>query len=93
MSKKTIIGVVIAIAMLALLAGSIVSSDWDNMNDGPEAIPFEPDDEGNLPTDSINYVLFEEYAPLLLVLGVLMFGAIIGGVCISREEEDTDDSN
>jgi len=93
MSKKTIVGVVIAVAMLAMLAGSIVSSDWENMNDSPEAIPFEPDEGGNLPTDSVNYVLFEDYGPLLLVLGVLMFGAIIGGVCISREEEDSDDSN
>lgn len=41
----------------------------------------------------ISKLLFEGYGPLLLVLGGLMFGAIIAGVTISKEEDDSDDSN
>ena len=34
-----------------------------------------------------DYQMFESWGPVLLILGTLMFGAIIGGVCISKEEE------
>ena len=44
-------------------------------------------DDGWLAENSINYQMFEFWGPVLLVLGALMFGAIIAGVCISREEE------
>lgn len=94
MSKKTVAGGVIALALLVVLAGAIMSSDWnDNMGDTASSVPFGPDDNGDLPEDSINYQLFEVWGPVILVLGILMFGAIIAGVCISREEEDTDDTN
>jgi NADH:ubiquinone oxidoreductase subunit 6 (subunit J) len=93
MSKKTTVGVLIALSLLVVLAGSVMSSSWDNMGDNPESIPFGPDGEGDLAENSLNYQLFEVWGPVLLVLGILMFGAIIAGVCISREEEDKDDSN
>jgi NADH:ubiquinone oxidoreductase subunit 6 (subunit J) len=44
-------------------------------------------------TNSLNYALFEKYGPLLLILALLMFGAMIGGVCIAREEVESDDTN
>lgn len=41
--------------------------------------------------DSLNYVVFEKYGPLLLVLGIVMFGAMIGGLCVAREEIEKDE--
>ena len=39
-------------------------------------------------TNSINYQLFEEFGPILLVLALLMFGSIIGGVYIAKEDDN-----
>jgi len=38
-------------------------------------------------THSINYQMFEEFGPILLVLALLMFGSIIGGVYIAKEDD------
>lgn len=93
MSKKFVVGGAIALIMIVILAGSAIGHDWNNMGENPQSIPYGPDENGDNPTDGLNYNLYEVYGPVLLVLGILMFGAIIGGVCISREEDDTDDSD
>lgn len=87
MSKNKIIGGVIGIALVVVLAASVISYEWD-MNDEAVPITFGLDDDGTLSTDSINYQMFEVWGPVLLVLGTLMFGAIIAGVCISKEDEE-----
>ena len=97
MNKKVAIGVGVSVLLLAVLGASILTTDWDDFvtNESPESIPFDGvvDDSGNLDPNSLNYALFEEYGPLLLVLALLMFGAIVGGVCVAREEVDNDDTN
>lgn len=97
MNKKIVAGAGVAIFLLAICAASIYATDWNDYmsNDTPEEIPFtgEVDSEGNLDHNSLNYALFEQYGPLLLVLALLMFGAMIGGVCIAREEVEHDDSD
>lgn len=97
MNKKVAIGICVSALLLTVLAASVIATDWDDYvtNESPEGIPFdgEVDDDGNLDPNSLNYALFEKYGPLLLILALLMFGAMIGGVCIAREEEDTDDTN
>jgi NADH:ubiquinone oxidoreductase subunit 6 (subunit J) len=97
MNKKVAIGVCIAAMLLAVLAISVVATDWDDhvTNEVPESIDYSatPDDQGNLDHNSLNYSLFEAHGPLLLILALLMFGAMIGGVCIAREEGEHDDSD
>jgi len=92
MNKKIMIGVCVSAMLLALLAISVMATDWDEFvtNESPEGIDFigGADADGNMDTNSLNYALFETYGPLLLVLALLMFGAMIGGVCIAREEEE-----
>ncbi len=96
-SKKVIIGAVVAALLLVVCVSAIFATNWDNYTtyDTPQEIPFTEvvDDEGHLDESSLNYVLFEQYGPLLLIVGLLMFGAIIGGVCIAREESEHDDTN
>jgi len=97
MNKKVAMGTCVSVLLLAVLAASVVATDWDDYtsNESPESIPFDGvvDESGTLDPNSLNYALFETYGPLLLVLALLMFGAMIGGVCIAREEVDRDDSN
>ncbi len=98
MSKRTWVGAAVAVFLLAVLAAGIYSVDWDshNSNDAPHEIPtFPTDDEDSiwadedktvLKTNSLAYSVFEEYGLILIPLAILMFGAMIAGVCISREE-------
>lgn len=96
MNKKIAVGIGVAALLLVVCGASIFETDWDDYtNESPENIPFTGvvDEEGNIDENSLNYNIFEKYGPLLLVLALLMFGAIIGGVCIAREEEDNDDTD
>jgi len=97
MNKKIVIGVCVAALLLTVLAVSIVATDWSNhvTNDSPESIDYtgQTDADGNMDHNSLNYAMFETYGPLLLILAILMFGAMIGGVCIAREEVEHDDTD
>jgi NADH:ubiquinone oxidoreductase subunit 6 (subunit J) len=90
MNKKVMIGVCAAAMLLSVLAVSVMATDWNDYvtNDSPEKIEFvgPVDEYGNLDQNSLNYALFETYGPLLLIMALLMFGAMIGGVCIAREK-------
>ncbi len=99
MSKRAVAAVALAAGLLAVLAVSIYVTDWDDYGDEPKAVPFDDvvettaTGEETVNSESLNYALFEKYGPVLLVLGVLMFGAMIGGICVAREEVEKDDSN
>ena len=86
MNKRNIACGILALAVVIGLSASAITYDW-GMEGGPESIPFGLDGDGALAENSINYQMFEVWGPVLLVLGTLMFGAIIAGVCISKEEE------
>jgi NADH:ubiquinone oxidoreductase subunit 6 (subunit J) len=92
MNKKVVVGVAVATALLIVLGVGAFSTNWDTDYDNPQNIPFTPE-EGQLDEGSLNYSVFETYGPVLLIVSLLMFGAIVGGVCIAREEEDTDDTD
>ena len=85
--KKAFASALVALVVVCGLAGSVISYNW-GMDNGIEKVPFGLDGDGTLADNSINYQMFEVWGPILLVLGSLMFGAIIAGVCISREERD-----
>lgn len=102
-SKKVVVGATVSIILLAVLVVGIASVDWDDYttSDVPESIPDIDtsgpdniyDDNGDLREDSLAYTVFEKYGLVLIPLALLMFGAMIGGVVISREEVEADDSN
>ena len=97
MNKKVAIGAGVAGLLLIVCMGSLFATDWGShmKYNEPQNIPFTDvvDETDTLNPQSLNYNLFEKYGPVLLILAVLMFGAMIGGVCISREESDDDDPN
>jgi len=89
MNRRALIpGILLTVAVAVMFTAVALSFGEYNVND-PQEQPFAPDD-GVLPENSINYVLFEEYGPILLVVALLMFGAILGGVYIAREDDEDD---
>ncbi len=103
-AKRKTIGVAVAITLIAVLAVGIFAVDWNNyVGDSPSELPTFPTDDGDsiwadeennvLKQDSLAYVIFEKYGLALIPLALLMFGAMVGGVVISREEVESDDSN
>lgn len=86
MKKQVIVGLVLGVALVAILGGMIIDSEF-NDDDGMGSVPYTPSDDVDF-EDTLNYAFFEEYGPVLLIVALLLFGAIIGGACISREEDD-----
>lgn len=82
MSKKKVLGAAVALAMAIILVAGFIATDYSGTSDEPIPVPFDGG-EG-----SINVVLFEVFGPIMLVLGIVMFGAIISGVCLSKEEDE-----
>ena len=100
MSRKVVVGSAAAVILLAVLVVGIWSMDWEQHTeyDTPQEIPdidsdMVYDENGELVENSLAYTVFEKYGIVLLPLALLMFGAMIGGVCISREEVESDDTD
>jgi hypothetical protein len=88
--KTMISGVAVGVALVMVLSVAALSDDWVFDKDDPSVgIGFQPE-EGGLGKESINYVLFEEYGHVMLLLALMMFGSIIAGVCISKEDDEYD---
>ena len=105
MSKKAAAGLGVAVVLLITLSACVYATDWDGLGYTDEiySIPYgthdsentDPifDPSGELVDISLNYKVFEEYGPLLLVLAMLMFGAMVGGICVAREEDESVDTD
>ncbi len=103
MSKKAVVGAAVSVVLLAILMVGIATIDWDDFTsyDEPQDVPtIDPsgdsgiiDDDGNVKENSLAYIVFEKFGLVLIPLALLMFGAMIGGVCISREEVEADDTD
>jgi len=93
MNKKALLAAAaVAAAVLVMFAAVAVSGEFSDYNDnGMSSIPFTSDGD-NIIDGSLPDTLFEGYGPVLLVLAILMFGAIIAGAYIAKEDDD-DDSN
>jgi len=90
MKGKQALGIAIGIAVVVMLGGMIISQDWNEsgeLSDTPVDIPFSPGDGVDF-KDTLNYAMFETYGPVMLVVTLLLFGAIIGGAAISKDEEE-----
>ena len=89
--KKAVIpGVAVGLALVLVFSIAALSDDWAfDKSESPSGIEFQPEG-GELGTGSIGYVLFEEYGHIMLILALLMFGSIIAGVCISKEDDEHD---
>ena len=96
MSKRTSVGLLVVGILLAVRVAGIVTTDFQPEYDTPQGLPTFTtshndaqdiyDDSGKLKENSLPYAIFEQYGFVLIPLAILMFGAMVGGVVISKEE-------
>jgi NADH:ubiquinone oxidoreductase subunit 6 (subunit J) len=94
MSKRSTKGLIVAGVLVFVLVAAIMTTDFDPYFDTPQELPTFPDghsgesifDGDELVENSLPYSIFEQYGFVLIPLAVLMFGAMVGGVVISKEE-------
>lgn len=96
MSKRSTKGLIVSGVLVVVLVLAIVTTDFVTEYDSPQGIPTDTtghddsqdiyDGDGNLKPNSLPYAIFEQYGFVLIPLAVLMFGAMVGGVVVSKEE-------
>jgi NADH:ubiquinone oxidoreductase subunit 6 (subunit J) len=94
MSKRSTKGLIVAGVLVFVLVAAIMTTDFEPYFDTPQELPTFPDghsgesifDGDELVENSLPYAIFEQYGFVLIPLAVLMFGAMVGGVVISKEE-------
>jgi len=96
MIKRSTQGLLVAGILLVVLVAGIVVTDFGQEYDSPQGLPTFTtahddsldiyDADGTLKENSLPYMIFEKYGFVLIPLAILMFGAMVGGVVISREE-------
>jgi len=96
MNKRVYKGLIVAGVFLVVLIGAIGVANFDTKYDEPQGLPtfttahdddlniYDENDE--LKENSLPYAIFEKYGFVLIPLAILMFGAMVGGVVISKEE-------
>ena len=81
--KATAAGGILATALIVILGLMIISGGWPGGEITP--IPYGPGPGG------LSFAIFETYGPMIVVLSMLLFGAIVGGAAISRGEKKKED--
>lgn len=87
--RRKIFGAIVALAMVAVLIWSATSMGDFGWNEyvAPTIIPVGMEG-GILSPISLNYQVYEVMGPIMMCLGIVMFGAIIAGVAISKEDDE-----
>ena len=94
MSKRKLMGVVTAVLVLAVLTFAIFASGWETWSRTVAPCLFHLQTHGEtLLKGSLSYMVFEVYGPIVALLSLIMFGAMVGAICVAREEVDDDDSD
>lgn len=95
MTKRKLIGGIVAVFALAVLTSAVFATGWGDLveNDSPERLDTFPVGEEDIRPESLTHVMFETYGPILGLLSLVMFGAMVGAICVAKEEVDDDDTN
>ncbi|HOE52237.1 MAG TPA: hypothetical protein PKO24_01235 [Methanomassiliicoccales archaeon] len=75
-TQKIIVKVLIVGLLLELMLYSVLSLEWGDIGDTM------------LKTVEIGTMLFKEYWVAVLMLGLMLFSVIIGGVFIAQEDDE-----
>ncbi|HQM66681.1 MAG TPA: hypothetical protein PLY24_02730 [Methanomassiliicoccales archaeon] len=75
-TQKIIVKVLIVGLLLELMLYSVLSLEWGDIGDTV------------LKTVEIGTMLFKEYWVAVLMLGLMLFSVIIGGVFIAQEDDE-----
>jgi NADH:ubiquinone oxidoreductase subunit 6 (subunit J) len=72
---RTACAIVSVVALCFIILGTFLTMSWE----APAAPPSNSD---------LGYAIFTSFGPTLIVLGTLMFAAMLGGVFIAQEERE-----
>jgi NADH:ubiquinone oxidoreductase subunit 6 (subunit J) len=80
---RNVANIIVAAALLALMIAVFLAVDawYDGMLEG--TIPMF-----SIPIEDISALIFEEWGALVIILGLVLFSAMIGGVFIAQEEDE-----
>ncbi|MCX6652662.1 MAG: hypothetical protein NT137_04840 [Methanomassiliicoccales archaeon] len=73
--KQTWAAAVSAIALLLVVLGSIITITWAGTYT-------------EFTTNDVGKAIFETWGPTLIIVGLLMFASMLGGVYIAQEEKE-----
>ena len=74
-SRSLALAVLATAGLLLIVVGSILSVTWDGSQ-----VQFSNKDLG--------FAIFTSWGPTLIIVGVLMFASMLGGVFIAQEENE-----
>lgn len=72
---RTACAIVSVVALSFIILGTVMTMSWET--------PFDPTSN-----EDLGYAIFTNWGPTLIVLGALMFAAMLGGVFIAQEEKE-----
>jgi NADH:ubiquinone oxidoreductase subunit 6 (subunit J) len=73
-TKKAIVTFLAVAALFFVIVGTILTVTWQG-------------ELHQLPTSDIGTAIFHTWGPTLILVGVLMFASMLGGVFIAQEDE------
>jgi NADH:ubiquinone oxidoreductase subunit 6 (subunit J) len=73
-TKKTIVAILACLALFFVIIGTIITVTWQG-------------DLNQIPTNDVGTAIFHTWGPVLILVGVLMFASMLGGVFIAQEDE------
>jgi len=74
-SRQTILAILATIVLLVIVLGTVVLAAWS------------PGEITEIGMEELGNSMFEEYGITFLVVGVLMFAAMLGGVFLAKEDD------
>jgi NADH:ubiquinone oxidoreductase subunit 6 (subunit J) len=72
---RTACAIVSVVALSFIIFGTVLTMSWE----APATPPSNTD---------LGYAIFTSFGPTLIVVGALMFAAMLGGVFIAQEEKE-----
>ena len=73
-TKKTIVTLLACLALFFVIIGTILTVTWQG-------------ELHQVPTSDVGAAIFQTWGPTLILVGVLMFASMLGGVFIAQEDE------
>ena len=73
-TRKTIVAVLACLALFLVVIGTILTVTWEG-------------ELSQIPTGDVGTAIFHTWGPTLILVGVLMFASMLGGVFIAQEDE------
>ena len=76
MNKKNVAAALAVGVLLVIMIGSISEDSW-----GLEEI-------NQISFEDLSFTAFETFGPVIFVLAILMFGSILGGIYLAKEDTE-----